>query len=56
MTIPCSEIMHTFMYLKGKFVLFNDAARAHGFSYYQLLAIKDMVIVKFSFRKLVVAT
>ena len=37
-------------WVKGKFVLFNDASRTHWFSYHQLLEIKHMVIVTYFFR------
>ena len=35
---------------KSKFVLCNDAPRAHGFSYHQLLDVKHMVIMTYFFR------
>ena len=35
--------------LKGKFVLFNDTSKAHGFSYHLLLDIKHMIIVTYLF-------
>ena len=53
MHTTCAGNMHTLTpthIYKGKFVLFNDASRAHWLSYHRLLDIRHMVIVTYFFR------
>ena len=37
--------------MKGKYVSFNDAPRAHWFSYHRLLDVKHMALVTYFFRQ-----